>query len=39
MASQTPDVLVLGGGFAGVVAARELRAAVDRALELRSVPT
>jgi monoamine oxidase len=27
MASQTPDVLVLGGGFAGVVAARELRAA------------
>ena len=27
MASQNPDVLVLGGGFAGVVAARELRAA------------
>jgi monoamine oxidase len=27
MASSNPDVLVLGGGFAGVVAARELRAA------------
>jgi monoamine oxidase len=27
MASENPDVLVLGGGFAGVVAARELRAA------------